>query len=352
MNVRRRASLTLLAAMLFLTAAEASAAGHPQRYDFEQVAMGVPVKITVYACDRTPANNAARAAFERIHAIDQMMSDYKLDSELMKLCREAAAGKPRSVSPELSFVLRESVQLSEATNGSFDVTVGPIVRLWRRARRQKKMPSEERLAEARALTGFGHLKVGSKTVTFARSGMRIDLGGIAKGYATDEALKVLKAHDMPVSMIDAGGDLRIGDAPPDRTNWSVLIAPLERDSDDSSQPATPTEPPLVLKLQNQAVATSGDKYQFVEIDNVRYSHIVDPHTGLGVTLQCSVTVVANDGTEADSLASAVTVLGPERGLKLIEATRDVECRVSWIEGGKIRSAQSTGFSSFVTNERR
>lgn len=284
-----------------------------QRLTYQEKHMGVLVKFTLYAQDEAIANKAARLAFERVAELDRLLSDYNPESELRQLCDKAEPGKPVQVSQDLFRVLAAAEALSKKTDGAFDVTVGPVVRLWRRARRQKELPDADRLKEAMAAVGYEKVRLDQKrqTVALARKGMRLDLGGIAKGYAGDEALKVFREHGISRAMIDAGGDLVVGDPPPGRAGWRVGIAPLEKVNGPPSK---------ILEIQNAGVATSGDAFQFVEIAGKRYSHIVDPKTGLGLTERSSVSVIAPTGMESDSLASAVSVLGPELGLKLIEST--------------------------------
>ncbi|MBI3462398.1 MAG: FAD:protein FMN transferase [Planctomycetes bacterium] len=284
-----------------------------QRHEASQLHMGVTFKLVFYAPDEQTANAAADAAFARIAELNQVMSDYDPASELSRLCDTAGSGQTVPISADLMGVLAISQDLARRTDGAFDVTVGPLVRLWRRARRMKEMPSDKRLAEARAATGFRHLELDPArgTAKLLRPGMQLDLGGIGQGYAADEALKVLRERGIARALVDASGDIAVGDPPPGKSGWRIGVAPLDK-SDLS--------PSRYLLLSNIGVSTSGDAFQYVELGGKRYSHIVDPRTGLGLTDRSSVTVIAPDATAADSLATAVSVLGPEAGLKLIEAT--------------------------------
>ncbi|MFN0054828.1 MAG: FAD:protein FMN transferase [Planctomycetales bacterium] len=289
-----------------------SAESPPQRYEFRQMQMGMPFKIVVYAVDEDSANGAARAAYARIRQLNGIMSDYDADSELMRLCRTAGRGERVPVSPELLAVLSRAQTLSRHSDGAFDVTVGPLVRLWRQARKSGQFPSPEAVEEARGAVGYRQIALDEPagTVELKHTGMRLDLGGIAAGYAVDEALRVLKQQGIHSALIDASGDIGVSDPPPGQAGWRIGIAPLEPEAD----------PSRYLLLKNAAVTTSGDAYQFIEFEGRRYSHIVDPRTGLGLTERSSVTVIAPDCTTADSYATAVSVLGPDKGLKLIEAT--------------------------------
>jgi thiamine biosynthesis lipoprotein len=229
------------------------------------------------------------------------MSDYRDDSEIAELARRAG-GPAQPVSPDLFRVLEKAVAIAEASDGAFDPTVGPLVALWRAARRDRRLPDSAALEEARKRTGVGHLELngGIRTVTMPH-GARLDLGGIGKGFACDEAVRVLRDLGYPHALVSLAGDVVAGDPPPGQAAWSVAIGKGGR-----------TEP-----VANAGISTSGDAEQFVEIGGVRYSHILDPRTGLGLTGSTSATVIASDGMTADALATAACVLGEEKGRALV-----------------------------------
>jgi thiamine biosynthesis lipoprotein len=309
----------LVPAILLLAAADdRPAEPAPQRYTFTEPHMGTEFKIILYAADEERAKQASRAAFDRIAALDGSMSDYKETSELMRLCAKAG-GDPVKVSDELFFVLSKAEEVSRKSDGAFDVTVGPVVRLWRLARRTHKLPDPEKLAEAKALVGYKNVRLDEKehTVQLLKPGMRLDLGGIAKGYAADEALAVLKKHGVTSALVAASGDIAVSGPPPGTEGWKVAIAPLNPEEKDERY----------LLLHDAGVSTSGDAEQYVEIDGKRYSHIVDPRTGIGLVGRMSVTVVAPKGVTSDSMTKVVAVLGPEKGLKIIEETEGVSGRM-------------------------
>ncbi len=284
----------------------------PKRFEFAGIEMAVPVRMVLYAEDEAIAKSASKAAFARIRALNAVLSDYDPTSEVRRLSATSGSGQDVKVGDDLWHVLCRSKELAEESDGAFDVTVGPVVRLWRRARRRHELPKPERITQAKAAVGHSAMELdrSSQTVRLTRPDMWIDLGGIAKGYVIDAALEVLTEHGIRSALIDAGGDIGLTAAPPDRPGWVIGVAALERDA----------KPSLFLSLSNVAIATSGDSWQFVEIDGRRYSHIVDPSTGIGLTDHSSVTVIARDAMTADGLASAVSVLGPQVGIKLIEAT--------------------------------
>jgi thiamine biosynthesis lipoprotein len=215
------------------------------------------------------------------------------------------------VSDELFEILQESQRIAKLTDGAFDVTIGPVVRLWRRARRAETLPSSEQLARARESVGWQKLKLDphNQTVTLTVPNMQLDLGGIAKGYAADKALGELRARGLDRALVAASGDIAVGAPPPGQTGWRVEIGSLDR---------TNGVPAETLLLKNAAVSTSGDAEQFVEIGGQRYSHIVDPRTGIGLTQRLQASIIAPRATQTDAFATAVSVMGVERGLAVIE----------------------------------
>jgi thiamine biosynthesis lipoprotein len=286
----------------------------PPRFEFEARHMGTTFRIVLHAPDESTARKAADAAFARVKELDDCMSDYKQSSELMRLCRRFATevGEPVPVSDDLFHVLERAEELSRKSRGAFDVTVGPVVQLWRLARRTQELPDSKELAAARAKVGYAKVKLDPtrKTVRLTTPGMLLDLGGIAKGYAADQALKLLREKfGITSALVAASGDIACGDPPPGKDAWVIDIAPIAK-----------SQKPRTLHLANAAVSTSGDLEQFVVIGGVRYSHVLDPRTGLGLTGRRSVTVIAPNGTTADGMTKAVSVLPPDEALKLVEAT--------------------------------
>jgi thiamine biosynthesis lipoprotein len=267
--------------------------------------MGVQVAITVYAPDRPTGEAACRAAFARIAELDDILSDYRPTSELNRLCAQAG-GPPVRVSEDLFAALSQAHALAERSGGAFDATVGPFVRLWREARKAGKLPTDEEWQAAAKLVGWRNVRLdpAARTVELLLPGMRLDLGGIAKGYALDQALLALREHGTPRALIAAGGDIVLGDPPPDRKGWRIRVWQAEKGK-------------RRLVLANCGVSTSGDTEQFVEIDGQLYSHIIDPRSGLRHGEPILATVVAPDATTSDSLATACVVLGEEEGQKLV-----------------------------------
>lgn len=313
-----------------------------QRFSFERIEMGVEFRIALYACSSGVANDAANAAFDRIHELNRKLSDYESASEVRQLCRQNS-GQWHAVSHDLHHVLIHAVELSQETDGAFDVTVGHYTKLWRRARRRKRLPEFKQIAELSNRTGFHLLKVKrhSPQILMTVPDMRLDLGGIAKGYAVDEALRVLRESGHHQACVDGSGDIAVGSPPPGKNSWRIELASL-RPSEKSN--------PVSIEVANCAVATSGDAFQAMEIGGRRYSHIINPRTGQPLTTPSSVTVVAESGMEADSLASAVSVLGLNQGLQLIEERKSAECFMVTGESGKTITRATTGFRKLRAQE--
>jgi thiamine biosynthesis lipoprotein len=273
--------------------------------EFTEVHMGVPVRIALYASSDATARTAARAAFAAIAELEGSMSDYRVDGELRKL--ERRAGEWVAVSPPLFAVLTRAREIAEASDGAFDPTVGPLVQLWREARKTQRLPSRGAIDSARTLVGWRLLSLHqSGRVKLDKPGMRLDLGGIAKGYILDSAMSVLAANGAPAALIEAGGDIVVGAAPPGKAGWR--IDPPGADSAIVARAGA---------LVRAAISTSGPSEQFVDIGGVRYSHVIDPRTGYALTHAGHATVIAADGATADALGTALTVLQPERRAELL-----------------------------------
>jgi len=281
-----------------------------ERFEYEQPQMGVPFRMVLYAPDEAAARNAAEAAFARIAELNSLLSDYETDSELSVLSRSSEQGSPETrVSSDLWRILEASQAMARETDGVFDITLGPCVALWRKARREKQMPDPARLEAAREKVGYENLVLNPKnqSAKLLRFGMRLDLGAIAKGYAADEALKTLRARGINRALVAASGDIAAGDPPPCKKGWTIEIIGYDRPGGPPSGRAI---------LANGGVATSGDLFQRVEINGVRYSHILDAATCLGMTNHALATVIAQNCFTADRLATACAVLEGEAALKL------------------------------------
>ncbi|MDE0959867.1 MAG: FAD:protein FMN transferase [Planctomycetota bacterium] len=274
------------------------------RIHVEHASMGTRFQITAYHADREYAQGMIGAALTRIDQIDQVCSDWQESSELRQLCRSAPHPTPVAVSPDLLQVMKKSLEISRASEGAFDPTVGGLMRLWRRCHRAGRLPRDHEVEKARRGMGIDGIIIDEEasTVQLLREGVAIDLGGIAKGHAVQEVFSQLEKGGIRHLIIDGGGDLVLGDPPPGRRGWRIAIgfSKLETSADLA---------PLKLLISGRvAVATSGDASQFTEIEGRRYSHILDPTTGIGIAGPHQVTVVSTDGATADALATAIAVL--------------------------------------------
>ena len=290
-----------------VSAQEVSARDTLRRYSYRQVHMGMQTRLVLYARSSATARPAARAAFTRIASLEDVLSSYRSDSELMRLSRRA--GKVAvSVSEALFDVLACAQTLARQSGGAFDATVGPYAALWRKARRTGQRPASDALERADSLVGWRkvHLDEEARTVQLQRAEMELDLGALAKGYILDRALETLAEHGIERALVEAGGDLVVSQSPPGQNGWRVEVPG-----------AGPQGTADTLAIAQAAVSTSGNTYQFVEIGGTRYSHVVDPRTGWGLTHHLLATVVAPRAMLADGLSTTLGVLGEEKGRRFL-----------------------------------
>lgn len=289
-----------------------------------QIIMGTNVEISIYP----PDEEALKAAFNEIKKIDNLMSIYKNDSEVSSLNRQGEM----KVSPETLEVIKRALEFSRITGGAFDISCKPLIDLWKKARKEGKVPSKEEINKALSLVGYEKIILEGNLVSFKERGMEIDLGGIAKGYAVDKAIEVLKKKGIKRALINAGGDLYALGEPPEGKKWSIGI----------QHPRNQNELFSVIKLRDKGVATSGDYRRYYTIEGKRYSHIINPKTGETVQdVPMSVTIVAADATTADALATGVFVLGATKGIELINTLPGVEGMVI-SEGMEVKISQGWG----------
>jgi len=293
-----------------------------ERFTFTQVHMGMTARIVVYAPNQAKAETACEAAYKRIAEIDSIMSDYRQDSELMKFCAKAG-GPAMPVSKDLYRVFERGLEVSKHSDGAFDITAGPIIRLWRQARRNGKLPKAAEIDSAKSKSGWRNLILSKRDTTarLAIAGMQVDLGGIAKGYACDEAVRVLKKHGLKSALVEMGGDLVLSDAPPGTKGWTIRVPN-----------AGVEHAPVDMQLKNCAVSSSGDTEQFTVIEGVRYSHVIDPRTGLALTNRVQATVVARDGLTSDPLSTALSIVPASTRDGLLKHYRGARAYVRTLPG--------------------
>ena len=317
-----------------------------------RLVMGTFARIVAVAEDLSTAKGCIEAAFAEIQTVDELMSDYKSDSEISEVNCDGAR-RAVEVSESTYEVLQRSIEFSKLTGGAFDITVGPLVDLLRSAEKKEVVPSEEEIAEAKLKVGYQKLKldVQNRTVKFIVDGMRLDLGGIAKGYAIDRAVEEMQKGGAIGGMVDIGGDIRCFGAPPQGKNhWLIGL----QDPSVGPDIVIPAQAGistggllLVLKLENAAIATSGSYRRFVLIGGKKYSHILDTRTGYGSDELASVTVISKSATDADALATAVSVMGAERGLALIETIPGTEAILISL-GPEFERVESSGAEKYIS----
>jgi thiamine biosynthesis lipoprotein len=292
-------------------------------------------RIEMYSADSAEATKAAEAAFARAEELEQIMSDYRADSELMRLARVGATA-PFPVSSDLYDVLAKSLWTSELCRGVFDVSIGPLVDLWRGARKTGRLPDPGEIARAKALVDYRNIELDAArhTAFLKRAGMKLDLGAIGKGYAADQMLAVLQSQGIHHAMVVAGGEVVVGDPPPGNSGWKVGI-----DTAD----ANAGSPPCTLLLHTAAVSTSGDEHQFLELNGHRYSHVINPVTGWALEGESSTTVIARDSANADALATAFSLMPVADGIRVAESLPGVSAL--WVRrvGGDWKRYTSHGF---------
>jgi thiamine biosynthesis lipoprotein len=296
--------------------------------------MGTIFRVEMYAASSAQASTAAEAAFARAEELEQVMSDYRPDSELMRLSRQGSTA-PFPVSDDLYSVLAKSLWTSELSHGVFDVSIGPLVELWRTARKTGRLPDPGETSKARALVDYRNIELdpARHTVFLKRPGMKLDLGAIGKGYAADQMLAVLQSEGINRAMVVAGGEVVAGEPPPEGSGWKVGI--------DTADAATGS-PPCTLLLHNAAVSTSGDEHQFLEINGHRYSHVIDPLSGQPLEGESSTTVFAKDSTTADALATAFSLMSVEDAIRVAESLPGVSVLQVRQDGRKWKHYASRG----------
>jgi thiamine biosynthesis lipoprotein len=263
------------------------------------------------------------------------MSNYRADSELMSLARQGAAA-PFPVSSDLYDVLAKSLWASELSHGVFDISIGPLVDLWRGARKTGRLPDPGEIAQAKALVDYRNVELdpARRTVFLKRAGMKLDLGAIGKGYAADQMLAVLQAYGIQHAMVVAGGEVVVGEPPPGNSGWKVRIGTADADAEGA---------PCTLRLRAAAVSTSGDEHQFMEVNGHRYSHVINPATGWPLEGESSTTVIARDSTTADALCTAFSLMSVEDGITAAKSLPGVS--VLWVRqvGGSWKRIASEDF---------
>jgi thiamine biosynthesis lipoprotein len=309
----------------------------------DEAIMGTAIRVELWGDDRAAAEAAIDAVIDEMHRIDASMSPHKESSELSRINRDAARG-PVEVSAELFGLLERSIAFSELSTGAFDITYASAGHLY--DYRKRIRPNEAQLAEAREAIGYRHLELdrSMRTVRFTRAGVRIDLGGFAKGYAVDNGAAILAQRGVRHAVVAAGGDSRmLGDRC--GRPWTIGVRDPRREGDVVA----------LLPLEDVAVSTSGDYERYFDDGDERCHHLIDPRTGKSPHAVHSVTVVAADGLTSEALSKTVFVLGAEEGLRIVESVPDVDAVVvdatgklhfssGLLAGGRLRPTHADGLA--------
>ena len=306
--------ITIIAITSFLVLFFAKIKFQPRIFKKSQVLMGTVVNITIVDRNLTRAEKACEIAFKEMNRIEKMLSVKDKSSEIAKLNQHKDL-EFVNVNSEVIFLLEESAKFSALTQGAFDISVGPLVELWKESLEQGYVPANAEIHKILPLVDYRNIEIDSRKnlVKFKKKGMKIDLGGIAKGYAVDRAIKVLRKKGVKNCLIEAGGDLFASGKGINKKEWMIGLR-------------NPRETSLILEFSctNKGVATSGDYERFKILNEKRYHQLIDPRAGLPESEIISATIVAPDAMTADALSTAVLILGKEKGMKLIKKTEDIE----------------------------
>ena len=309
-----------------------------KRFSFTESKMGSPLSLVIYEQNAGRAQATAVDAYALVDSLVEIYSDYIDSSELNKLSRSSGTGKWVRVSPALFDILLTARKAYRMSEGSFDITTGPLVKRWRIARREKALPNSSELVELQKKTGFNKIRIRRcrKQVKLTAPGMQLDLGGIAQGYIADKVLQRIRDRGAFAALVDVSGDIVVFGIPPGREGWVIGI----------NVPEAIDEIAATVMLQKGSVSTSGDVYQFLEIDGRRYSHIVDPRTGYGLSNQRNVTIIARDALTADWLTTACSILPLEDAERLARKTNS-EYLIGYLHDGLLKWVQSDGFHNYL-----
>jgi thiamine biosynthesis lipoprotein len=308
-----------------------SGCGAQQTVKETRIHMDTVIQITASGPVGVNTKEAVDGAFGRIKRIERLLSKYDPGSEISRV-NDLTAGVPLPLSPETYSILNKALEISDKTGGAFDITVSPLVDIWRKYKMLERLPSEDEIDMARAITGPGLLSLDDAgSITLLKEGANIDLSGIAKGYAVDKAASFLRESGVKDAIIDAGGDIYcMGQK--GRAGWRVGV----KDPRGNLFLG-------VLTLSDMAVATSGDYQRFFMIDGIRYSHIIDPKTGYPAKgAPISVTIIADDCATADALATALSAMAPEAGLDLINGLDGVDAIIMNDTGSGVETRMTGG----------
>jgi thiamine biosynthesis lipoprotein len=299
--------------------------------------MGSAFNLIIVSADSNKANHLARKSYELVDSLNHIFSNYDSSSELSKI--NASAGLlPYKMSRAMLDLVQKSQYAYIQSKGAYDISIGPLSSLWRKARKAKLFPEASTVLATKKLVGFAQIKINKRlgTIFLPNANMQLDFGGIAKGYIAQWVINFLKANGIQQALVDAGGDIVMSGPPLNQKGWLIGV----------NLPET-TDQLLNKKLQlsNCSVATSGDVYQFIEYKGVKYSHIINPLTGYGVTNLRNVTIVAKTGATADWLATACSIL-PIKEAKQLAISHQAALLITTLKNGKLVFEATPNFKNY------
>ncbi len=332
--------IILLASILLLPAIFSCAPKEFELHRRTQFIMGTLVEITVRDPDPDKAQLAITYAFDEMRRLEKLMSTHIADSEISRLNAQSGIAVPLAVSPEVLAVIQRGIYWGDKSNGAFDISIGPISQLWKFDDDNSAIPDDRLLDEATRRVNFREIEMDDPNVSLKQPGMSLHLGAVAKGYAVDQAMTDLEKNGIQHALINAGGDLKVLGERKDGQPWNIGL----------QHPRHPEKMIASLSLKDKAVATSGDYQKYFMKDNTRYHHILDPENGLPARGMISCTIIANNTMDADALATAVFVLGPEKGMELVQSLDSVEAMLVTESGGTLFSKNFESQPRFVLHE--
>lgn len=312
----------------------------PKRFEFVENKMASPFTLLFYHEDSAAAERIARESFLLVDSLAAIFTDYEDSSELNRFCARASNTAEYTVlSKPLFDILLRSKKAHAISKGKFDITLGRLTKLWRNARKASEWPAPEKVAEALEQSGMKYLQLDPKRSQgrILKPGIQLDLGGIAQGYIADTVMRFLLTQGIENALIDVSGDIITRGHPPNKDGWVVAINTPHHEEEWLHDH---------LYLKDHSVTTSGDLYQYFEHEGKRYSHIINPTTGYGITTRRSVTVVARDAIVADWLTKAISLLNHKQSIRLARKL-NAEFLVAEMDGDTIQFRHSKKFTDFM-----
>lgn len=310
-----------------------------KKFQFEEKKMGSAFQLIFYDSDSIHAVNLSKIAFLIVDSLNNSFSDYLTNSEIAKINNSAGNGQSINISKDLENILLQSKAAYLKSEGAFDITIGQLTKLWRKSRIEKIMPNKVDLNIKLAAVGFKYLIIDTTkhSAKLLKKGASIDLGGIGKGYAAQKVYDFFVKNKIKKILVNAAGNMTAGEPPKGKKDWEIEIE-MPSLINYSNQ--------KIVGLQNISISTSGDAFQFVEIEGKRYAHIINPKTGLGLSYQRQVSIICENAAKADWLSTACYILTIKKALKLAEK-ENAEIIIFNNSNNKIKEIKSKGFDRYL-----